>query len=672
MLFEYIKYNNYRPYYGEQVIDFRNRDNRSDDIYKKNIVLIGGLNGHGKTSIINSILICLFGHRAFKNQTEYYEYLSKSVNIKHVQNGGRDGSIELAFSEDSEIYAIEVSFIHGQEEEFRKVYELNESFEKVREISFTSEEFIEFIDSRIPLDVAQFFIFDAEKIRDLVGDQDKEETRKAIQKVVSLEIYNQLLKDLDKLYDEFSKQIKGKISNTQLNDMYQRIENITSELESLENEVNFLETQYNELNTERITTEQERRKLIANAGQTKASLNKVIGQYETKLQKIEEDLTFLKKNQLYQIILQPAIKNLKIRLMEERQFLDSLQRIRMKFAPYEDFMTELLNIDINPKLTEEQKTQLKEHGKRIWAKINHIQHTIVSRQIEILHDLSPGEYQTLLTYPETKPMDLKKLIEEKQKAQEMLKKYYDQLNSAPDEVNTSEYDQKLNDLNQQLGEIKIQLREKKPKITQLRNDKIRLKNEYQRKLNEIEKIGPLKKKTDLLQKLYNATYEFVEKVTVLKARQMKTEIEKILKQLFRKSDFQQILFDHEKFTLTIINQFGNPIDLNSRSEGEKQLIALSMIWALTKVSGSRFPFVIDTPLARLDSVHRTNLVEHYFTKLNDQVIILTTDTEITKDFYQELIPFIETEYTLVYDHTENYSKIEKGYFFSREEAMWRA
>ena len=82
----------------------------------------------------------------------------------------------------------------------------------------------------------------------------------------------------------------------------------------------------------------------------------------------------------------------------------------------------------------------------------------------------------------------------------------------------------------------------------------------------------------------------------------------------------------------MFNQHNEEIDIMSRSEGEKQLISLGMIWALTKVSGSKMPFVIDTPLARLDSIHRKNVVEHYFTRLSDQVIILSTDTEITLDF----------------------------------------
>src|SRR5699024_9701836 len=144
-------------------------------------------------------------------------------------------------------------------------------------------------------------------------------------------------------------------------------------------------------------------------------------------------------------------------------------------------------------------------------------------------------------------------------------------------------------------------------------------------------LGPIQNKLEMLERLRNGDKEYIDRVTYLKANQLKIEIKTIIEQLFRKINFDKVEFHHKHFTLTIYNKDEETVDLISRSEGEKQFISIAMIWALTKVSGSKFPFVIDTPLARLDSVHRSNLVNHYFTKLSDQVIILSTDTEITKE-----------------------------------------
>lgn len=672
MIFEYIKFNNYRPYYGEQTIYFKNNRVDSENPLKKNIVLIGGLNGHGKTSLINSIHICLYGHRAFKNDKEYFEFLSKSVNLKHVDSGGNKGSIELGFSEENGKYAIEVTFIHGKFDEFRKIYQLNDNLEKEREISLTNDEFYDFIDSRIPIDVAQFFIFDAEKIRDLVGDQDKEETRQAIQKVVSLELYNQLLKDIDKIYNEYNKEVRTTVNDKEIDELLQKIDDITERLNILEENYKEKAEQAEIIREELISLEQERRRLIASSSLTKQKLNKLIGKYEQKLEQIEDDLKFFKTDQLHKIILNKHINKLKNNIKKEKQFVDAKNSEKLKFAPYEEFVDGLLNIDIDPPLNIEQKMQLKLKGAEVWAKMHNIKKHIVDKDINLLHDLSQREYEKLMAYPVTKAIfDLKELVDERQYIEEMLNKYKVQLDDAPEEIDTSEYDEKIQQLNQELGELKAELRNLNIKLSNLRNEKFKLSADYEKKARELKKLGPLQKKINLLNKLYNGTKDFIEEVTMLKAKQLKIEIERILGQLFRKEDFQQIIFDEEKFILTIIDPYNNPIDLNTRSEGEKQLIALAMIWALTKVSGSNFPFVIDTPLARLDSIHRSNLVDYYFTKLSDQVIILSTDTEITEDFYIKLKPFIQTEYTLEYDPIERHTSIDKGYFFSEEDEIWR-
>ena len=66
------------------------------------------------------------------------------------------------------------------------------------------------------------------------------------------------------------------------------------------------------------------------------------------------------------------------------------------------------------------------------------------------------------------------------------------------------------------------------------------------------------------------------------------------------------------------------------SAGEKQLLAISLLWGLARVSEKHLPVAIDTPLARLDSSHRQNLIERYFPTASHQVILLSTDTEIGK------------------------------------------
>lgn len=672
MIFNYLKLTNFRPFYGEQTIYFHHSQNNSNSEQKRNIVLIGGLNGHGKTSLITAINIALFGHRYFNTQREYLEYISKSVNRRHIYEGGNEGSIELAFTDDTGRYAIKVDMIYNRLEEFRMAYELDDNFNKINQISLTDEEFNDFIDARIPLDVSRFFIFDAEKIRDLVGDQDKEDTRRAIQKVVSLELYHQLLIDLDKINKDFIKEMSGKTSDEEIEFMGEKIRKIAEEIEIIETKLNDIDAKINVLTSESREITHEKRKKIGKSNASKNQIYKWIGSYEQKLDQINNQLSKFKKDELYKIIIKPAIKSLQQRIRQELKYIEEKKKVELQFAPFEEFMSELLNTEIIPILTENQKQQLFKKGKEIWAEMNKIHRKIVSEQIELLHDLTLTERNYILNYSTSTISDLKELLQSKKEAENLLKKYNEQLKDAPDDIDTSDLDQKLSKVNQELGMLKAESKNLNATKTSLMAERIRLSNELQRKLKDYGTVGPLQRKIDLVERLYNATNEFIEQVTFLKSRQLKEEIEKIIKQLFRKSDFEKIIFDENTFTLNIYDHFSEKIDLDSRSEGEKQLIALAMIWALTKVSGSNFPFVIDTPLARLDRDHRSNLVDYYFTQLSDQVIILSTDTEITEDFYKKLVPYIHKEYLLNYDVDEKFTTIEEGYYFSKEGSSWQS
>ena len=79
---------------------------------------------------------------------------------------------------------------------------------------------------------------------------------------------------------------------------------------------------------------------------------------------------------------------------------------------------------------------------------------------------------------------------------------------------------------------------------------------------------------------------------------------------------------------------------------------------MTKASGRPLPFIIDTPLGRLDSQHRENLLEFYFPDVSHQTILLATDTELTPGDYERLERFISKKYSLQYDDDVRATKIK--------------
>ena len=105
------------------------------------------------------------------------------------------------------------------------------------------------------------------------------------------------------------------------------------------------------------------------------------------------------------------------------------------------------------------------------------------------------------------------------------------------------------------------------------------------------------------------------------------------------------------------------IDTDKLSAGERQLLAVAILWGLAKASKSAAPTIIDTPLGRLDSEHRLNLVEQYFPLASNQVILLSTDEEINKKYHKYIKPSLARSYKIEYDQKINGSKLKEGYFF---------
>lgn len=105
------------------------------------------------------------------------------------------------------------------------------------------------------------------------------------------------------------------------------------------------------------------------------------------------------------------------------------------------------------------------------------------------------------------------------------------------------------------------------------------------------------------------------------------------------------------------------VDINGFSKGEQQIYIMSLYWALIKMSNNNIPFVIDTPYARIDSIHRERITTKFFPSLSSQVLILSTDEEINNEYYKLIKPFIAKEFLISYSDTAQCTSVEEKYFF---------
>ena len=159
--------------------------------------------------------------------------------------------------------------------------------------------------------------------------------------------------------------------------------------------------------------------------------------------------------------------------------------------------------------------------------------------------------------------------------------------------------------------------------------------------------------------------EFLTRATERKIHRLSDLITESFRFLLRKQSMvERIHIDPTTFAITLFNEVGHALPRERLSEGEKQIFAISVLWGLARASSHPLPAIIDTPMARLDAAHRRHLVERYFPNASHQVLILSTDTEVNRHYYQALLPHIARAYHLRYDEESQATFGEEGYFWS--------
>ena len=139
-----------------------------------------------------------------------------------------------------------------------------------------------------------------------------------------------------------------------------------------------------------------------------------------------------------------------------------------------------------------------------------------------------------------------------------------------------------------------------------------------------------------------------------------------MKMLLHKKDFiEKVSINKETFEVSLYKGNDDEITKDMLSKGELQMYATSVVWGLAKTSGRPLPFMIDTPLARLDDEHRESLVEKFYPYASHQLIIFSTNSEINKEFYPKLEPHIERSFVLQYDSEKGKSVKHDNYFFNQ-------
>jgi DNA sulfur modification protein DndD len=173
----------------------------------------------------------------------------------------------------------------------------------------------------------------------------------------------------------------------------------------------------------------------------------------------------------------------------------------------------------------------------------------------------------------------------------------------------------------------------------------------ERSIAAIDRVGP-------------ALAEFRKLVTQRNVVRLEELITESLNQLLHKrSLLSRISIAPDTLRLRLYDRAGREVGPQRISAGERQLLAVSMVWGLARASNRPLPTIIDTPLGRLDSRHRIHLVERYFPVASHQVVLLSTDEEVNEKYYGKLKPALGRSYRLEFEEGTQSTSVTQGYFW---------
>jgi DNA sulfur modification protein DndD len=200
---------------------------------------------------------------------------------------------------------------------------------------------------------------------------------------------------------------------------------------------------------------------------------------------------------------------------------------------------------------------------------------------------------------------------------------------------------------------------------------------FEKRVNDIEieieklyeKHNVSKEKADFIQEcdaIAGVLNQFIVRLRKNKVHLLQEKTFEMYRLLSSRSGLiKDLTIDEKTYEVRIADRNGHEIKKSGLSAGEKEVFAVSLLWGLAQISQIKLPIIIDTPLSRLDSSHRDNIVNNYFPNAGEQVIILSTDTEIDTNYYRSLKPRLSGAAILEFDQRQELTTFKEGYFWEK-------
>jgi DNA sulfur modification protein DndD len=655
---------NFGPYQGQHTINLTPNNEQP-------IILFGGMNGDGKTTLMDAIRLALYGQRAHcstRNNLSYSDFLSQCVNR---QTDDEPTRIELAFQQTLNNAPQPTEFrIHRtwnrHPKNGRDTLEIHK--DGIPDSALTKA-WDERIEDLLPLGISNLFLFDGEQVKEL-AEQDKLPPLVigAMRSLLGLELPDRLSTDLDVLISRKRKASANHQDRQKLEEIETRLESLNQEKRTAKQKLAAIQPR---LEAAQDKLNQAEEAFLTKGGKIAAEQT----QHETQLQRLQEEaethrqaLRDLAAEILPLAMIQPLLQQAQSQAQQEVQHQQQQAARDLILTRDRRLLEYLPTLKLKP-------TQIKQ----IQAFLADEQQALTQSQIDAWLGANADCVQQLasvLTYGLPNPI---------QQAKERVQQLQDcqtEIDATECYLATAASPEAYARLKQQFQQAQTEVVRLSTDCEQAHRELEQIKQAIARTKQELVEYSAVAIEQQTTQhilkaaaKAQNTLKEFKKRLKLRKLNQLETLVTECFLYLLHKPNLvHRIQIDTETFCLSLFDDEGQPLPKHRLSAGEKQLLAISLLWGLARASGRQLPVAIDTPLGRLDSSHRSNLVDRYFPQASHQVILLSTDTEIREEEVKRLRDngamssagtrsVIAREYLLEYDTEQRFTHIKPGYFW---------